>query len=369
MLKKNLTPVRAGLLVALGLLTAEGASAASSYGSLSNFDVYNDSIDAGHPGGITYYGFEIELEGIDKSQIWQNGGQPYTFNSPHFGAGQVSTVGSITYIDYFKGTAGDPASQYAIQPWNGAITATGGHACVSIGGCEHFGTVLSAAPTAVRYHWLDSNRQADTSNPINLLTPIQTVVQPPAPAQPAVVKAVVVAPPPPPQPVVYEFGDATWVKVYKTEANKDNEARLEDLMADKPDKIADASDGPAEVEWRLLQHNNFKPDDPKSVIDSGEKAVAADTEQVLRTYIYYKFAGQYDPETHEAICNDGIVGNCEDLANAGLAGPDIGRIIGQQMIALDLNPANLGAPVPLPGAVWLLGSAAAALGTCRRRRA
>lgn len=372
---KNVKP---SVLLASLVLALPAAQASSTYGTLSNFDVYNDSIDANHPSGINYYGFEIELDGLNKSQIWQVGGQPYTFNSLRYGAGQVTTDTSaaapVTYIKYFKAGASTTA-------WGGAITATGGHACVNITGCEHFGTVLAANPTSTKYFWLDQNGNPITSSPVSLLAPINTVIQPAVPAQPAIpaqnipavaaqpaiVQAVMEAPEKPEnEPAGLEFGDALWVKVYKTEAKQADKSTLEDLMADNTDKIADAGDGAAEVDWKIFQRHNVDPNDPKNKLDTGEQKVGADTEQVLRTYLFYKFTGTYDPESHEAICADGVIGGCEDYANGGNL-DNVGKLIGQQMVALDLNLANVAA-VPVPAAVWLFGSALAGMGLMGKRR-
>ncbi|QSA97307.1 VPLPA-CTERM sorting domain-containing protein [Methylococcus sp. EFPC2] len=371
-----LAPVLAGVCA---VFAAPIAQASSSYGTLSNFDVYNDSTST------SYHGFEIEFEHFSPSQFYSYGGVPYTFNNLHFGAGKVSSDGVNTIVRYFKGTPGDVSTQWSVQPWNGVIFATGGHACVSISGCEHFGTVLTAAPSATHYYWLDANGNRDTANPVNLLAPIVTIAPPPPPApaqppQPAVVQAVVAAPPPPPAaPVQYEFGDAVWVKVFKTEVNHENKSRLEDLMADKPEKIADAGDGVPEVEWKLIQHYNDINGDhdaakaAKGVADSGEQEVGAGNEQVLRTYQFFKFTGKYNDEdgSHEAWCSD--IGTCEDDVASGNADAArnielyVGKMIGQQMVAADLN-LGANAVVPVPPAVWLFGSALVGLGVVGKRR-
>jgi len=339
----------AAALSVSGLLGSAIANASTTYGTLSNFDVFNDSTSN------TYYGFEIELEGLDPSAIANYNGQYYTFSNWHYGSGQVSGGNGITSIRYFDGGV------HSTVPYTTAITNTGGHSCITIAGCEHFGLALNQNPTASRYYWLDQN--GNRSTPVNLIgAPIVNVVQPqPAPNNPApVVQFVVEAPEAPEAEPNQHFSDAVWVKVMKTELDLEHKADLNDLMADNPDQIADENDPNAvEVEWKLMQRDlRLAADDPKNLLDSGEQEAGADAEQVLRTYQYFAFIGSYDPESHEASCVE--IGSCEDdlandPANIELY---VGRLLGQQMIAANLDgPIVFPAQVPVPGAVWLFGTA------------
>ena len=343
-----------------GLLISDVLSASTTYGTLGNFDVFNDST------ANTYYGFEIELEGIAPSSIANYNGQYYTFTNWHYGAGQVSGVNGSTIIRYYDD------GLHSTAPYTTAITNTGGHSCITINGCEHFGLALNGNPTASHYYWLDQS--GNRSTPVNLIgAPIVNVVQPlPAPNNPApapVVQFVVEAPEASEAEVGQKFSDAVWVKVMKTELDLEHMADLNDLMADNPDKIADENDPNAvEVEWKLMQRDlRLAADDPKNLLDSGEQEAGANAEQVLRTYQFFAFKtgsengidfGSYDPESHEATCID--VGSCEDdLANdPSNIDRYVGRLLGQQMVAANLNgPIEFPAQVPVPGAVWLFGSA------------
>ncbi|QPK63604.1 VPLPA-CTERM sorting domain-containing protein [Methylomonas sp. LL1] len=353
----------AALLGGAGLIGANTAMASTTYGTLGNFDVFNDSTTN------SYYGFEIELEGLDPSSIANYNGNYYTFQNWHYGSGQVSGVNGNTIIRYYDGGV------HATAPYTTPITNTGGHSCITIDGCEHFGLALNGNPTASRYYWLDQSGNRSTA--VNLIgAPIVNVVQPAPqapgnPQQPAVVQFVVEAPEAPEAPQSQKFSDAVWVKVMKTELDIDHMADLDDLMANNPDKIADKNDANAvEVEWRLLQRRlALDPDDPQNKLDSGEQEAGVNAEQVLRTYQYFAFAGTYNEE-HEATCTD--VGTCEDdLADdANNIDLYVGRLIGQQMIAANLNgPIEFPAQVPVPGAVWLFGSALAGfIGISRRKR-
>ena len=66
------------LAVLLGIFASAGVSwASTSYGSLNNFDVVNDT-------GDKCYGFEIELEDIHSTDI------TYTYDYNHYGAPRIS---------------------------------------------------------------------------------------------------------------------------------------------------------------------------------------------------------------------------------------------------------------------------------------
>ncbi len=330
------------------------ASASTTYGTLSNFDVFNDSTSN------TYYGFEIELEGIDSSSIPNYGGNYYTYNNWHYGKGQISGANGNTIIRYYDNGV------HSTEAYTSAISATSGHSCITVAGCEHFGVVLNAQPTATRYFWLDQN--GNRADPLNLIgAPSVTVLQP-APNAAPVVQFVVEAPEAPEPAPADKFSDAVWVKVMKTELSGDL-AVLDDLMADNPDKIADAGDVNAvEVEWKLLQRRLDGSNDPANKLDSGAQEAGAQAEQVLRTYQFFTFNGTYNEE-HEATCLD--VGSCEDDLQNDPNNVDqyVGRLIGQQMVAANLNgPIDFPAAVPLPGAVWLLGPTLLGLVGVSRRR-
>ncbi|MCQ8105721.1 VPLPA-CTERM sorting domain-containing protein [Methylomonas sp. SURF-2] len=349
------------LLGAAGIIGANAAMASTVFGTLSNFDVFNDSSTN------SYYGFEIELEGIDSSAIANYNGNYYTFYNWHYGSGQVSTANGKTIVRYYDGGTNNTA------PYTAPITNISGHSCITIEGCEHFGLALNGSPTASRYYWLD--QAGNRSTAVNLIgAPIINVVQPepPVPGAPAPapqVQFVMEAPEAPEVPNANQkFSDAVWVKVIKTELDLEHMANLNDLMADNPDKIADAQNDGVEVEWKLLQRRLKDPDGVNNKLDSGLQAAGANAEQVLRTYQFFAFTGTYDEE-HEAKCVK--TGSCEDdlQADPNNVALYVGRLLGQQMVAANLNgPIVFPGQVPLPGAAWLFGSVLAGfIGMSRRK--
>ncbi|MEQ8230658.1 MAG: hypothetical protein RLW61_15945 [Gammaproteobacteria bacterium] len=352
------TALAGALLAALGTAGAQ----ASVFGTLSNFDVFNNS-------PTDYYGFEIELEDIALSNIPSYNGRYYTFTNWHYGAGQVSAyddgTSSGVRVTYRK-----PGDVSAVTPiYSGEVLPTNGHSCISLLGCEHFGVVVNGSATATRYYWLDA--AGDRVEQVNLLAPSWNVVRPavPAqngqPAQPALVQVEIEAPEIDPG---RQRSDAIWVQIFKRELEDGIE--LDDLMADA-DFIPDGDQGQTEIEWKLFQRDPTKPD--KNLLGNGDgEEIAEGAEQVLRTYRFFEFAGTYDPENHEAWCSPGEA-DCEDLVEMDVNGdgePDhlrfVGAPIGQQMAALNLDGV-IPAPVPLPASLPLLLSATAGVLLGRRR--
>lgn len=326
-----------------------GEAAASVYGTLSNFDVFNNS-------GGSYHGFEIELEGIALGDVPSYGGSYYTFTNWHYGAGTLSSYSGGVLVRYFDDGA------HATTPYAGAILPTDGHTCITIDGCEHFGVALNGNPTNTRYYWLDQTGQR--SQQVNLLAPswdVQPAVPADggAPAQPAVVRVQIEAPEVEPGQL---RSDAIWVQMFKTELEQ--EVELDDLMADS-DVVPDGDQGVTEIEWKLFQRDPSKPD--QNFLDNGPdgEEVGEAVEQVLRTFRFYEFTGTYDPD-HEAICL-AEAGDCEDLASDGLSHlAYVGAPIGQQMAAVNLDGAIL-QPVPVPPSLVLLGAPLVLTGLRRRR--
>ena|SRR5271157_2050436 len=105
------------VVLCLALIGVAGAQASSQViGSLSNFDVYNQT-------GSSCDGFEVTLTGVAPSDVY------HEYNNPDFGVPAVQASGSDTVVTY------------------------SGHA-VSDGAVEHFGVSFSAnAPKSVKYRW------------------------------------------------------------------------------------------------------------------------------------------------------------------------------------------------------------------------
>ena len=78
---------------------------------------------------------------------------------------------------------------------------------------------------------------------------------------------------------------------------------------------------------------------------------------ILRRYEFFKYGGEYDPETHEALPEGG---------DSNPEGNDLGIYLGAQNAAANLVDGPI-APVPVPSSVLLLISGLGGLGLLKRR--
>jgi hypothetical protein len=353
--------------MALPLICMPLAAGASVIGSLGNFDVVNDT-------GFTAHGFEIELEGIhieDVSDVFGGPGRGFP-TGRGFGAGSVERYGSPFLSEYSDGLTFGTRVTYmglfdaSTMTWDygtpSGVQVTPGDNCWSGGGlgysaatpCDHFGVGTTKTPTKTNYSWLletTPNSEQLTKGGVTLPTPAWQVIAPAAvppgqqPGPPRVIARVDA-----PDPILYEFGDAVWVKVFTTEL--DHELRLEDLVGGNA-----AVDGAeTEIEWQLLQQEINKP----AVYIEAAQDVGAGKESVLRRYEFYKFSGKFDPETNEALFDVGF-GDSRPGPN------DVGTYLGAQNGGV--NVAALLAPVPEPE-TWamMLAGLGMVFGIARRRR-
>ncbi|MBL8699792.1 MAG: PEP-CTERM sorting domain-containing protein [Alphaproteobacteria bacterium] len=348
----------AGLLVTAGLA---GASP-TTIGTIDNFDVYNNT-------GQTGRGFEIELEGIDSSDVWYTFGGPYS----RYGTPTVVPIPTGVIVRYASPYSGGAFVTGTALPPPSSIPTASGHDCYSGGpigdyegsGCEHFGVSLGKAATKTTYRWLVADPStagaliADGGT-VSLPAPVVTVTPPADPAAPPVVQAVIQAPPAPETPPGGEpqWGEAIWVKIYKIETS--DEIELEDLLGGAP--IIDAALAePPEIEWKLLQSPP-----PGEAAESEEEAGdhGGGDGAVVRRYEFFAYVGPYDPESHEAKA---------DNPDSALCVPTcIGDPIGAQMVGVNFAggepvfapPAP--ADVPVPASALLL--APAVIGLLRHRR-
>ena len=314
------------LVVSLaGAMAAQTAFAQTTYGTLSNFDVFNDT-------GQECHGFEIELDGLSSADV------TYTFGGSYNRYGTPRVINypggvRIRYESPYDAVRGVFTQATPLAP--SVITATDGHACWTGGsgnyltsGCEHFGVGIKGNATATVYRWLI----ADPANPgqlmapgskVSIPAPVWNVVPPAAPGAAPVVQAVL---PPEPPEVHAQYGDAVWVKVFKTESPEP--AELDHLVSDDPAVPQEAAE--TEMEWTILQARPAGAGNDELV---NEGAVAEGAKSVTRRYEFYQYTGAYDPENHEAMCADG---SC-DQPQPG----ELGNYIGAQMAAV-----NLVAPPP-----------------------
>lgn len=299
------------------------AKASTAYGTLNNFDCVNDVVVNNNPQEC--HGFEIELEDIHSTDI------SYTYDYNHYG---IPKITEDSFVDSngvshprvcirwaAKRNADGTWTAYTAIP-SGPISPTDGHQftnpSVNFGG-EHFGVGYNKAPTNARNFWLIDDGSG------NLVRgPLVQIAMPTFNYYPAVaqVQPVIEPPPPPEPPVVFRFGDASWVKDIKTTTHNANKVELNDLIDPDPDN-PDAHDWtngePAEVEteWRLLQTEFAQPDNPDPANANGELAGQPEElpdgdEVITRRYEFYKYTGPIDAESGEAMASevgpDGIHG-------------------------------------------------------------
>lgn len=330
-MKRLHSPLINALFIALLIVLAKGntTQATTLYGTLSNFDVIDDT---GHEG----HGFEIELEDISSSDV------VYTFGAPYQRYGNPTLVPTATGVIVRYASPYNPASGWAattpIAPSPTPVTL--GHQCWTHGdpnymnsGCEHFGVSLMKNPTKTTYRWLIENSDAPgTLTPfgsnVSIPAPVWNVI--PQPAVPPVVRAVIPAPPPPaPDPIVPipQWGEPIWAKVFKTESKIP--ANLDALVLDNP-AVPDGQDPvEVEVEWKLLQSPPAGKPRSGNEVEINEARAGDGNKSVTRRYEFYKYTGPVIPEDNEVLCDNPL--NCPGA---------VGDFIGAQNAAVNLIPNN-----------------------------
>lgn len=302
---------------------AARAQTATISGFLSNFDVVNEI-------GQDAHGFEIKLEGAAQNDLY------YTMPGQQYGTPAVSTYATGVYIRWESPY--DAAShQYTKRtPQHTPGVPYNWNDCYMLGstyayaGCEALGQWLRPAPgkviTATGY-WLVE----DPQNPGTLIEALPNVAIPFPTYSVAsvvtvgsapVVVAEVEAPEPPETPEVY--GNAQWIKVYKTQLTR--EATPADLTSDNSIVPQDATQ--LETAWDILQAS--PPSNGNQKRNRNQGTISADTRSIIRRFETYKYTGSYDAVTHKAVCADG-------LCAAPSAG-ELGDFIAAQNSAVNVLP-------------------------------
>ncbi|MEQ8667752.1 MAG: PEP-CTERM sorting domain-containing protein [Pirellulales bacterium] len=313
------------------------AQASGIYGTLANFDVYNTTPNPCE-------GFEIELEGVHSSDLYRTFPAHYAIEDVAEYSDSTGSGVRIKYYDYyFRDSSG--VDHYSVAP-NLNPQSTNGHLAVNMVDVEHFGFSLRGAqPTATRTYWLDKQSdgsyQRANSSPLPVPTPTWSYSPPAVPGGAPVVRAEIQVPEP--AEVVAQKADSIWMKVFKTEIER--EVELDELMSGPG--IVPQDVGELEIEWELLEGGKMK---------MKEVEVNEDGHAVVRRYEYFVYTGPYDVE-HEPT-TPFLEDDTLDPVELG----QVGNFIAANMVA-----ANLIA-VPEPSTFALLTIGAAVLGLARQRR-
>jgi hypothetical protein len=303
-------------LIFAGGLVPTNVHAIGIQGTMSNFDVFNET-------GTNAYGAELDLEGIHSADVTKT--FPSHFNSMVMSDYSVGSTFGTKIL--FSGYNFEPAGY--ITPRTGINT--NGHYAVNQPGCEHFGFSVSAQPTSTQYYWLDQSSTHLGTALMSIPNATWTYV-PAAGGNPAVMQAVL-APPPP----VIQFPDAVWVKTYVTELTR--QVDLNELISSPPEANGVAPQLPSEVEaeWELLPGDLKLPEPDIQLADADQS--------ILRRYEFFQYTGGYD-EVH--LPTSAFTGGTPDPA-------ELGQFIAANMVAVNLEP------VPEPSSLVLLGIGAIGL--------
>ncbi|MGR8933377.1 MAG: InlB B-repeat-containing protein [Gammaproteobacteria bacterium] len=316
-------------LVAALVYCASDAIAGTEFSNLTSFDVINDT-------NVPAYGFEIELDDIHSTDITYTDWQAY--GAPDISEDNTDPAHPKVFIRYASNK----------DPVTGVFSTF-----TSVAGWEHFGFGHYASPTAVKYHWLIENPSApgvliagpavDLATPIWTYTPAQPDV-----AQPAQVVAKISAPPPQAALPLAAFGDAVWVKAFKTTTHNNNFIELINLVSEDPadPTLLNWKNGePAEVEveWKLMQDEFAVPNGVNDYLIGNPEDLPIGDETITRRYEFYKYIGPLDSVSRQAQCDQlppidpaidpSASTECFTLGEAGLKG----GYIGAQMAAFNVK--------------------------------
>jgi PEP-CTERM motif len=302
------------------------AQANSIFGTLSNFDTFNDT-------PVDSYGAELELEGCHSSDILGTYPSHYNIKSIVDYSNGVTFGTRIKYEGYNF----DPSG---FLPANAPVQNTNGHACVGTAGCEHFGFSVSTQPTATRFYWLDQSSQRIGTMPASIPNPTWNYIPPAAPGALPRLQAVV-QPPEPPE-VHPQLPDSIWMKVFVTEIERP--VNLDELISGGA--VVPEDVGETETEWELLEGG---------VQSDAEADVPENALAVVRRYEFYKYTGAVDPENNEPISTW-----------SGIGDPPVSEF--GDFIAANMVAVNFANPVPEPSAVVLMLIAGGGIFFARRSR-
>ena len=338
-------PLRAALLAAgMMIIPSLAFGQYAVVGGLGNFDAANFE-------GKDAHGLEVQIEGIQPSDLYP------AWCGNKYSCPVVVPYATGVYVRYVSSY--DAANHRFVAttvpkiPGPFAGTCYMGSLSYLTAGCDHFGVHLAYTATAGKavvtsYRWMFEDPAnlgtliASTTN-IFIPTPVYTWVPPVIPTNPPVLVVEIQTPPPPPPPpaIPPQYGDATWMKVFKTEMNR--EVALDELTSDNP--IVPQTVAQVETEWVLMQ-----PEPPSDARRRGRNRhqnrgnVNAGVRAVLRRYETYAYTGAYDPITHQVVCAG------DATCTAPLAG-ELGEMIAAQMTAANVAVPSLTVTLTGNGAV------------------
>lgn len=359
----------------LACLATLPIGASPTFGTLSNFDVINDT-------GGDCHGFEIELEGVKSTDI------PYFFSYETYGAPRMidsstpdpnNPGGTIPVVKVRYESPYDPNTQaFRLRTVTvpNATLQTNGHQCVNTPmvnnntGCEHFGLSVIGNPTKTTYRWLVADPAAPgnlkyADSPVSIPAPVWSV-QPPPPGVPANAAVQAVIPKEAeeleeeheqPRNCALWGKEAQWMVSYVTEIEH---AELNNLVVDDDpdDPPRDVNEVPedqaeVEVEWQLQQarptcDENGDPiagAEEENEVKGAEHQPGGANKAISTRYEFYAYAGAYDPENNEAQplpgCKDSPYA-CDETGQIDLTQPntDLGPFRGAQNAAVNVDDAD-----------------------------
>lgn len=357
-------PWKAAVFTAVVAATSPG-QASVGFGTLSAIDVINDT-------GVPTQGFEIELRGIQASQI-NDISDGSTYGRPTFlrenipdpsDPGKTIPVVTLRYQSRYDADRG--AFVASTPPVVDATVDSNGRNCSRAAttepadGCAHFGVGINGNPTAVSYRWLiaDSARPGNlvpADSHVSLVAPNWLLARAATGPSPAVRSRL-----PLENPAVSEkracsqFGlEAQWVK---SDSLAISQATLDSLTIDCggaancQSRLAQASAEAAR--WHLLQArptcDDFGqplPDAQPDWLESAAVQLQASNRALVTRFEFYAYAGEYDPITHQAIPAEGCQGapyRCGTDGEPNWASPtaDLGGFRGAQNAAVNIDDAD-----------------------------
>lgn len=303
-------------LLVIFISSVARAQTANVYGALSNFDVINHT-------GHHSHGFEIELENIHPEDVY------YSFSAQRYGAAHISATATGTRVRWESAYANGAFAQTTLPhepntPFAGSCYQWGTNYDQSA--CEHFGVSLTASPTHTSYRWLIEDEAnpgtlVAVDPPLAIVSPVYTIIPPAREGDAPELEAEIEAPEAAEGPELY--GDAQWVKVLKTQLNR--EVNLDELVTDN----AVIQNAQTEVEWEIIQAEPASNSNGNRRQRRHQGALNFDTRAVVRRFETYAFTGAYDPLTHEAIC--------ADTTCTAPAADELGEFISAQMAAANVQ--------------------------------